>query len=348
MWTENGIFREDLEGLATCAFIPWDELRGKTVFITGATGLIGYTLTSALLYYNKEHQAGLRVVALVRDMERAERQFHGQLVDRCELFFVSGTVEELPEIEGPVDYIIHGACPTTSRFFVQSPVETIQSIVLGTQNVLELAVKKQVSGMVCLSSMEVFGKITHREKLREEELGYIDLFSPRSSYPESKRLAETMSCAYAAEYRVPVTLVRLAQTFGPGVANSDERVFAYMARCAINGEDIRLNTSGAKENIYLYTADAVSAILLLLIKGERGTAYNAGNPETYCSVKEMGEIVARELGNGNISVFTNAGKTQGLYRPEGFLNLDIGKLWELGWKTSRDLRQMFWRMAACF
>lgn len=348
MWTENGVFREDLEGLATCAFIPWDELRGKTVFITGATGLIGYTLTSALLYYNKEHQAGLRVVALVRDMERAERQFHGQLADRCELSFVSGTVEELPEIRGPVDYIVHGACPTTSRFFVQSPVETIQSIVLGTQNVLELAVKKQVSGMVCLSSMEVFGKITHREKLREEELGYIDLFSPRSSYPESKRLAETMSCAYAAEYRVPVTLARLAQTFGPGVASSDERVFAYMARCAINGEDIRLNTSGAKENTYLYTADAVSAILLLLIRGERGTAYNAGNPETYCSVKEMGEIVAQELGNGSISVLTNTGKTQGLYPPEGFLNLNMERLQSLGWRPSKDLREMFWRMSGCF
>lgn len=348
MWTENAVFREDLEGLGLCEFIPWNKLEGKTVLVTGATGLIGYTLTSALLYYGKTRNAGIQVVSLVRDPNRAKNQFHRQLEDHCALSFAYGTVEEPPKIEEPIDYIVHGACPTASRYFIQNPVETIRSIVLGTENMLKLAVQKQVSGMVCLSSMEVFGQVAHKGKLREADLGLIDLFSPRSSYPEGKRLAETMSCAYAAEYQVPVTLARLAQTFGPGVVREDERVFAYMARCAVEGEDIRLSTGGTKENMYLYTTDAVSAILLLLIKGARGTAYNVGNPETYCSVREMGELVARELGGGRISVFTNVGKTQGLYRPEGFLHMDIEKLQDLGWMPVRNLQEMFLRMTACF
>ena len=116
MWTETPVFREDLERLAACGFIPWEELNGKTVLITGATGLIGYTLASALLYYNKIYDAGIRVVALVRDLEQARAKFSGQLADRCSLTFVQGTVEELPEIEGAVDYCPRSQ-PDGKRFF---------------------------------------------------------------------------------------------------------------------------------------------------------------------------------------------------------------------------------------
>lgn len=347
MWTGTPVFLEDLEQLTACKFIPWAELNGKTVFITGATGLIGYTLVSALLYYNKIYDAGIRVIALVRDLEQARAKFGEQLAEGCNLSFACGAVEELPEIEGQIDCIVHGACPTASNFFLQHPVETIQIITEGTKNVLEMARKKHVFGMVYLSSMEVFGEVRQRKELHEEDLGYIDLLLPRSSYSEGKRLAENMCCAYASQYQVPVTIARLAQTFGPGVARDDKRVFAYMTRCAMNREDICLNTNGAKENMYLYTTDAVSAILLLLLKGDRGAAYNVGNPETYCSVKEMAEQVAAGLGEGKISVIIRCGSSA-LYPSESFLKLDIAKLRGLKWKPVYTLPAMFRRMWMCF
>ena len=351
MWTENAVFREDLESLSTMNSIPWEAFAGKRVLITGATGLIGYTLTSALLYYSKTRNAYIQVMALVRDTERAREKFRRQLAEHCELELIQGTVEDLPRIEGGIDYIIHGASPTASAYFVGKPVETILTAVLGTRNMLELAREKGVAGFVYLSSMEVYGEVTDRALRKEENLGSIDLFSLRSSYPESKRLAENLCCAYAGEYGVPVTTARLVQTFGPGVEWDDGRIFAYAARCALLGEDIRLKTSGAKENMYLYTADAASAILLLLTKGERGSAYNVGNPETYCSVKEMVSIAAAELGNGTVSVLTNTepeAEASGLYRPEGCLKLDVGKLERLGWRAGTNLPEMFCRMAAGF
>jgi len=103
MWTETPVFRKDLERLAACGSVPWDELKGKTVFVTGATGLIGYTLVSALLYYNKIQDAGIRVIALVRDLKRARDKFSGQLTERCDLTFVQGSVEELPEVVGDIN-----------------------------------------------------------------------------------------------------------------------------------------------------------------------------------------------------------------------------------------------------
>jgi len=349
MWTETPVFREDLERLAACNFVPWEELNGKRILITGATGLIGYTLASGLLYYGKAHDAGIQVIALVRDLERAKEKFSGQLADGCSLSFVQGSVEKLPEIEGAVDYIVHGASPTASAYFVEKPVETILTTVLGTHNVLELARKKQVTGLVYLSSMEVYGQVTSRLKLKETDLGYIDLFSSRSSYPEGKRMAENLCCAYASQYGVPATIARLSQTFGPGVDREDKRLFAYLARCALNEENICLNTSGAKENMYVYTMDAVSAILLLLVKGAAGTAYNVGNPKTYCSVKEMAHLVALKLGKGKSLVSTNKDESKStLYPPESYLNLDTAKINAAGWTAEIDLMEMFRRMTRAF
>ncbi len=348
MWTENEIFRADLESLCSCGYIPWGELNGKTVLITGGTGLIGYTVTSALAYRSLTRGESIRLLLPVRSEERARERCASLLADGCDIRFLPGSVEDLPEPDGPVDYIIHGASPTASRRFTEYPVETARTILTGTDNMLSLAQRKAVSGMVFLSSMEVYGEITERRVLREEDLGAVDLFSPRSVYPEGKRMAENLCCAYYSEYDVPVTAARLCQTFGPGVSAGDGRVFAYMARCALSGEDIRLSTPGTKENMYLYTADAAGAILLLLLRGRRGSAYSVGNPDTYCSVKEMGELVARTLGESRMSVLTGTGDSAGIYPPDTYLRLDISRILSLGWRPSVNLEEMFRRMTSCF
>lgn len=348
MWTENGIFRADLRSLSESGYIPWSELSGKTVLITGGTGLIGYTVASELAYRALTCGERIRLLLPVRSEEKARERYAALLSDGCDIRFLPGSVEDLPEPDEDVDYIVHGASPTASRRFTEYPVETARTILAGTENMLSLARRKAVSGMVFLSSMEVYGKITDRRLLREDDLGAVDLFSPRSVYPEGKRMAENLCCAYHTEYGVPVTTARLCQTFGPGVSGEDGRVFAYMARCALSGEDIRLSTPGTKENMYLYTADAAGAILLLLLRGERGAAYSVGNPDTYCSVREMGELVARTLGEGRMSVLTGVGDAAGIYPPDTYLRLDVSRMLALGWRPSVSLEEMFRRMTACF
>lgn len=385
MWKENKIFLEDLEYGLNAECIPWERFSGKTFFITGATGLIGYTLASLLLYRSAEKKSDIRVVALVRNREKAREQFGGQLADGAPIEFVEGAVEDFDasRIAQKIDYVIHGACPTASAFFTEHPVETVRTIVNGTDNMLRLCVEKHVRSAVFLSSMEVYGEVSSREKLTEESLGNIDLLNPRSSYPESKRLAENLCACYASEFGLDVKSIRLAQTFGPGVKYEDARVFAYMMRCALEDKNIELKTSGAKENPYLYTMDAATAILTVLAKGERGRSYNAANEETYCSVREMAETVLRTFGKKNLKVETNGGSDNiiypspviheagnsgtsenGLeyadgaaadvrkdapcarYRPDGFLNMDATQLKDLGWKAEVPLDEMFRRMIA--
>ena len=346
MWTENKIFLEDLEYGLNAEFIPWDRFSGKTFFITGATGLIGYTLASLLLYRSVEKKSDIRVVAFVRDREKAREQFGGQLADGAPVEFVEGAVEDFDasRIAQKIDYVIHSACPTASAFFTEHPVETIRTIVNGTDNMLRLCVEKRVQAAVFLSSMEVYGEVSDREKLAEESLGKIDLLNPRSSYPEAKRLAENLCACYASEFGLDVKSVRLAQTFGPGVKYEDSRVFAYMMRCALEDKNIELKTSGTKENPYLYTMDAATAILTVLAKGERGCSYNAANEETYCSVREMAETVLRTFGKKNLKVETNGGGDNTVYPPPSYMRLETAGLRRMGWSARTALPQMYERM----
>ncbi len=329
---------QDMELIAQNPQIPWEELKNKQVFVTGATGLIGCAVVKALL-----HRGDIPVTALVRSAEKAKAMFPEGGVT-----FVTGSVESLPQISTPVDYIIHCACPTDSSFFVEHPADTAETILAGTKNILNLALQHS-AGVVFLSSMEVYGKIEQELDLTEDILGEIDLMSPRSCYPMAKRMAENLCCCYAAQYGVRVMICRLSQTFGPGVKAEDKRVFAYMARCALAGEDIKLATSGSKKNMYLYTADAVTAILTVLLKGTTATVYNAANDATYCSVKEMAEAVAEAFGGGKVSVKTNTDAAQqGKYPPDTFLKLDTTKLRALGWEPKVDLMEMYQRMISAF
>ncbi len=343
----TSVFMEDLKNISCSGQIPWEQFHGSTIFVTGATGLIGQTLVNGLLYRNQFHDSNISILALVRDMEKAEALFRH--FPRENLRLIHGTVENLPAMDMPIDYIVHCACPTASQYFLNHPVETTGTILDGTRNILELAREKKVRQFVFLSSMEVYGTVHSEQLLREDTLGDVDLMSPRSCYPLGKRMAENLCCSYHVQYGVPAVILRLAQTFGPGVSREDSRVFAYISRCALEGVDVALSASGGKKNMYLYTADAVTAILVLLAKGCPAVAYNAANPETYCSIKEMAQAVSDTFCDGKIGVKTHVGAVDvAAFPPDTFLRLDTTKLQSLGWKPTVDLMEMYRRMINCF
>ncbi len=339
----NSIIKEDLENICSTDFIDWNRLSKKTVLITGATGLIGSTIVNALLYANEKRKLDLTVLALVRDINKAKQKFS----DNKSLKYIVGTVENLPQIDGNVDFIIHGASQTASKAFIQQPVETIITAVEGTLNILKLAQSKCCEGMVYLSSMEAYGHPDKGHKVVETDAGALAPLDVRNSYPIGKQQCEALCAAFASEYGVPVMVARLTQTFGPGVDYNDNRIFAYFGRCVLEKQDIVLKTNGETERVYLYTADAVTAILTVMLGGQAGTAYNIADESTYCSIAEMAHMLAKKAG---IRVdFDIQDASANGYLSTLYMNLDTSRLKSLGWRVlyPGGLSEIYERMIAC-
>lgn len=313
--------------------INWADLQNQTILISGATGLIGNAIVQCLLRVQKQKSIDFNIVVWVRNKEKAHRLFHDSVV------YICGELNKPIIYERKVDYIIHCANPTSSKFFVNNPVETVTMAFKGTSNLLDFALKNKVKSFVFLSSMEIYGFPAKGTKVTEVMSGEFDTQVIRNSYPLSKQICECLCFSYFHEYGVPTKVIRLTQTFGPGVSYNDERVFAEFARCVIEDRPIILKTKGETERCYLYISDAVSAIFTVMFKGKNGEAYSAANENSFCSILDMARIAA-SFGTRGVEIIEQDISKYG-YSSTVSMNLDTAKIRKLGWMPEVGLKESF-------
>ena len=324
------------------AAVPVELFRDSTILVTGATGLIGGALVRVFMYLNRVQGANIKLLCPVRSIEKARQVLEG-VFGRKELNVFEADIEQPLELFGEIDYIVHGAAITASRLLVSTPVEAIKSSVAGTLNLLDLAREKQVRGMVYLSSMEAFGVTDPGlDWVTEEQLGYIDLSSVRSCYGESKRMCEMACRAYQSEYGVPVSCIRLAQTFGAGILQSEGRVFKQFAAAALRGENLVLHTRGESTGNYVHIADALSAILMLLYRGTPGETYTCAGDECCVKIKELARLTSDLLSGGRSAVVIDIPEDAAKlgYAPDVKMRLSNAKLKAAGWRPRFGLADM--------
>lgn len=325
---EYSILIEDFENIKVNLENEIEKFKDKTILITGATGLIGSLLCKALFYISKNENLNIKLLAAVRDNKKVNEIFY---LDRSTEYSLINFIycdisnNEFVKVVSnfqEIDYIIHTASPTSSSYFTESPVETINIIYQGTYNVLEVAKKFKVKSMVYISSMEVYGDIKTVEAF-ESDSGFLETFSARSSYPQAKRLAETLCFCFSHEYGVHVKVIRPTLVFGPGVRKEDNRVFMQMARSVLNNKNIELATDGSTERDYIYTADSCISILSILLSSSKDFVYNISNTETYTSVLNLAKLFAKR--NKNISIILNTGDSK-IYSGEKHIKLNTCRL----------------------
>ena len=342
----NKVIEEDV--LRILEEFDFSSFDGTNVLITGAAGLIGKNLSSLFLKYSEKSSNPPQIWALVRNEIKAKNTF-SDFLQNPNLHFIYCDIRDFHGNGIDFDHIIHAASITDSKSFITNPVEIIETAYSGTNNLLKLAKGTGIKNLIFLSTMEVYGNQKEESLLSEAHSCALNTTDVRSCYPESKRLCESLCASYASEYGVPAKVIRLTQTIGPGVAYDDNRVFVQFGRCVIEKKNIVLHTKGETKRMYLYTADAIMAILYVMLRGKPGEAYNAANDSSYCSIFEMAKTVADDIACGSINVTFDIQDTSKFgYAPVLYSKMDVSKLRSLGWTQEYSLRDMYERLIRSF
>lgn len=321
--------RRDCRDIVMSNLVNWQNFKDKTILITGSTGFIGVQTVLALSKASKDFNLNVKLILPVRNIKKAKSIFYSEL-RFVNIKLIKQDINKKINYHGKIDYIIHAASNTSSKSFVDTPVETIDTTVNGARNILELAKEKQVKSVVYLSSMEVYGTVNSDVPLKEDDYGYLDLINERNSYPQAKRLAETMCYSYFKEYNLPVKIARLCQIIGANIPYNDTRVFAQFARNVVEKKDIVLHTDGSTVRNYCYITDCITAIFKILTEGASGEAYNVANKDAICSIKEMAEKITKDTPEIKVIV---ENKNSNLYPKNCKIFLDTNKLESLGWNA---------------
>lgn len=297
-----------------------------TWLVTGASGLIGRALVEFLL------ERGDSVIAAARSAAKFAMY---ENLPRFRFLPYDATRHFVFDVQ--VDVVVHAASPASPNLFVGSPVETMMANIYGVDQILKYAVKHPCK-VVYVSSSEVYGKATPRQNgFLEEDSGYVDILSSRSSYPMGKRAAETLCASYASEYGVDVSIVRPGHIYGPTASESDGRVSSLWPRMAARGEDIVMKSDGAQIRSYTYSKDCASAIVEVALRGKSGEAYNIANPDVACSIRELAETIA-ECAGVQVRMEIPSGAEAQAFNPMNNSLLDASKLAALGWTAEYDVR----------
>lgn len=322
------------------AFPYWERLEGKTLFLSGASGMIGSLLVDAIMLYNKrlppERRCG--IIAAGRNRAAAEERF-GQWIDMEEFTFLEHDISmPLPPFDSGVDYLIHAASTTHPLAYSSEPVNTVLANVLGAHHMLDLAARKPDSRFLLLSSVEIYGKNRgDTTYFREDYCGYLDCNTLRAGYPEGKRASEALCQAYIQQYGVDAVILRLPRSYGPTMRMSDSKAIAQFIKKGVAREDIVLKSEGNQLYSYAHVSDAAQGILWALFCGKTGQAYNLSDSKSDTTLKALAELVAQYAGTKVVFDLPDETERAG-YSTATKALLDPSKLKALGWAPGYDIQ----------
>ena len=330
--TDHPLYSADLQAIATASFLPWDKLQDASIFISGATGMIGSCLIDALMVRNQEYGLRCIIYALSRNRENACARF-ATWSGSSYLRLIEGDVNDcIPFPKDEIcDYVLHLASNTHPVAYATDPIGTITTNIIGTRNMLDLAVRVSAKRFLFASSNEIYGENRGDKELFDESyLGYIDCNTLRAGYPESKRCGEALCQAYRSQRGLGIVIARLTRSFGPTLLPSDTKALSQFLRNGLNGEDIVLKSDGNQYYSYTYTADAVSGLLTILLKGQDGEAYNVADSSCDIRLKDLAQLIADLSGTQVIFNLPGSIESAGFSKATK-ARLDGIKLTSLGW-----------------
>ena len=254
----------------------------KRILVTGGAGFIGSHLCERLL------NDGNDVICLDNYFTGSKDNIR-HLIGNDHFELVRHDITQPYTAE--VDEIYNLACPASPVHYQHDPVKTIQTCVIGSMNMLGLA-KRVGAKILQASTSEVYGD-PHIHPQVEEYWGNVNPIGIRSCYDEGKRCAETLFHAYNLQYGLPIKLIRIFNTYGPGMHPQDGRVVSNFIMQALQGQDITIYGNGKQTRSFCYRDDLIEGLVRMMATPHEVTGpVNLGRPQEF-TIRELAELTIK-------------------------------------------------------
>ncbi|MBN1646466.1 MAG: NAD-dependent epimerase/dehydratase family protein [Spirochaetales bacterium] len=265
------------------------RLAGKTVFITGFAGSLGYMLMHFFASYGP--QLTLKKVYCLDNFMFGKPAWVSRF-DADPLFVIREgdvTVHGF-DFAQDADLIFHMASLASPVYYRLHPIETIDADVTGLRRLLDFYADKKICNLLFYSTSEVYGDPEPAMVPTPETYwGNVNTSGPRACYDESKRFAETLCYYYHHQLNFPVTVVRPFNSFGPGLRTNDQRVVADFAQAVLTNNDITIFSDGKTTRTFCYVADTTIGCLKCIFH-DKYDIFNIGLDGEEITIHRLAEI----------------------------------------------------------
>lgn len=256
------------------------------ILITGGAGFIGSHLCKSFTL------RGDRVLC-VDNFITGSKDNIKELLNKDNFNLIEHDIAAPLYIEENLDWVLHFASIASPKYYMEYPIKTLKSGLLGTHNCLGLAKNKRAKFFLA-STSEVYGDPDIHPQ-PEEYHGNVSITGPRSCYDESKRAAESLVYAYWRQHDLDVRVVRIFNTYGPFMQADDGRVVSNFIVQAIKGEDLTIYGDGSQTRSFCYVDDLVKGIIKMTDTDYK-QPLNLGNPREF-KVIELAETILKMTGS---------------------------------------------------
>ncbi len=260
--------------------------------VTGGAGFLGSHLCDKLL------AEGWDVLAVDNFITGAKGNL-SHLSKNSRFKFQKADVSKTLKVAGKVGYVLHFASPASPPDYLKHPIETMMVGSVGTQNALELALKKNAKFFLA-STSECYGD-PEVSPQHEEYWGHVNPIGPRGVYDEAKRFSEAMTMAYYRYHKVDTHIVRIFNTYGPRMRLNDGRALPNFVYQALSGKPLTIYGDGKQTRSFCYVSDLVDGIYRLMMSKEH-LPTNVGNPQEI-TILEFAEHIRKHFENQPPIVF---------------------------------------------
>jgi len=342
---KTNIIQKDIDSIIQELGELLNNLSGKTILITGGNGFIASYIVDVITTFNNQlnNQSKLPCKLIIinkNPINQNSRLSH--LITDPNVEFLSKDISKPFEISQKINIIIHAASRANPTSFLENPLDTIDTNINGIRTLLDFAKNNPIENFLFFSSGEVYGNPPEEFiPIPETFNGNVDTLSARACYAESKRFGETLCSVFFRKYNVPVKILRVFHTYGPGLRDDGKAITDFF-NDAKNNKKITLKDKGDSKIAFCYISDTITGIFKILFHGEKGEAYNIGNDDKVISIKELAENIATLCGNIPVLI-TDNGSFRDNYKIVRRMP-EISKLKSLGFEPKISMKEGLERM----